>query len=275
MKQLRLAVQEHLIPGAGLVEKFERITALGYDAIELRGRGDFAFRGRLDELRRAARAGVVMPTVCPDMDHFIGDFDADRRRDAVANLKSQISVIVAAGGFAAITPASWAMFSRRLPPFVPPRTPAQDREVLLAALHELGLHAQREGGRLLLEPINRYEDHMVNTLAQAVELCDAVGLPSLGVVADAYHMNIEEDDPAAALVAAGHRLALVHMCDSGRQQVGTGHVDWPALLAALRRIGYDGYLTAEGTWRGDPDTAMRAAATRVRTAWAELNGATE
>ena len=60
----------------------------GFDGIELRARGDGHFAGRLAELRAAARSGVVMPTVCPDTDHFIGDFDPARRRDAVAQLRS-------------------------------------------------------------------------------------------------------------------------------------------------------------------------------------------
>ena len=73
-----------------------------------------------------------------------------------------------------ITPAAWGMFTRRLPPFdEPPRTPEEDREVLRRGLAELGAHAEAAGVVLLLEPLNRYEDHMVNTLAQAAELIAA------------------------------------------------------------------------------------------------------
>ena len=79
-------------------------------------------RGRLPELRAAARAGVVMQTVCPETDHFIGDFDADQRRDAIEQLRTQLSVIAELGGEGVLTPASWGMFSLRLPPFTPPRT---------------------------------------------------------------------------------------------------------------------------------------------------------
>src|SRR3712207_8000246 len=81
---------------------------------------------RLPELRAAQRDGVVMPTVCVDMDHFIGDFDADRRADALANMASQLAVIGALGGVGAMTPASWGMFSRRLPPFTPPRSRSEE-----------------------------------------------------------------------------------------------------------------------------------------------------
>ena len=114
---MKLACQEHLLPGASLAEKWEFASFAGYDGIELRGEGDFAFRARLPELEEAQRAGVVMPTVCVIMDHFIGDFDAERRRDAIENVKSLLSVIAQVGGHGAITPAAYGLFSRHLPPF--------------------------------------------------------------------------------------------------------------------------------------------------------------
>ena len=156
--------------GASLEEKWAFATGAGFEGIELRARGDGHFASRLPELRAAARAGVVMATVCPETDHFIGDFDADRRRDAVEQLRSQLSVIAELGGAGVLTPASWGMFSLRLPPFTPPRQPDEDRKVLLEALVELAEHAAAEGVWLAVEPINRYEDYMVNRLDQAVGL---------------------------------------------------------------------------------------------------------
>ncbi|RZU75064.1 sugar phosphate isomerase/epimerase [Micromonospora kangleipakensis] len=256
-----LACQEQLLPGASLSDKFALATTLGYQAIELRGRGDLAFARRLPELRRARADGVPMPTVCVDMDHFIGDFDPDRSRDAVRNLRSQLSVIAELGGIGAMTPAAWGMFSRRLPPFEPPRSPDGDRQVLVDALGELGEHARAEGVSLFLEPLNRYEDHMVNRLDEAVALCAAVGLPSVRVVADTFHMNIEEDDVHAALRAAAPYLGHVQVSDSNRYQPGAGHLDWPALLRTLHEIDYRGWLALECRLRGEPLAALRQAAT--------------
>ena len=107
-----------------------------------------------------------------------------------------------------------------------------------------------------LEPLNRYEDHMVNRLDQAVALIEAVASDSLRVAADTYHMNIEEDDPVTALYAAGSRLGHVQVSDSNRLQPGAGHLDWPALLGALTAVGYDGYLAVECRLRGDPVAAV-------------------
>lgn len=253
---MKLACQEQLLPGRSLQEKFELAHRFGFDAIELRGRGNFELRERLPELRKARDDGVPMPIVCVDMTHFIGDFDPERRRNAIGNLRSQLSVIAELGGEAAMTPASYGMFSRRLPPFEPPRTPEQDREVLIDGLSELGEHARAEGVLILLEPLNRYEDHMVNRLSDAVELVLAVGLDSVRVAADTFHMNIEEDHPSSALLDAAPYLAHVQVSDSNRYQPGAGHLDWASVLGALHHISYDGYLGLECRLRGDPVQAL-------------------
>ncbi|MEU3624920.1 xylose isomerase [Amycolatopsis coloradensis] len=262
----RFACQEQLLPGATLEEKWEFAVGAGFQAIELRGRGGFAFRDRLPELRRAAAAGVVMPTVCVEMAHFFGAFDPGLRADAIEQLKSQLSVIAEIGGQGAMTPASYGMFSRRLPPFEPPRDEAGDREVLLAGLAELGEHAAAEGVRLYLEPLNRYEDHMVNRLEQAADLIEATGLDSIRIAADTYHMNIEEDDPATALLRAARYVGHVHVSESNRAQPGTGHIDWPAVLAALTATGYDGYLVLECRLRGEAAAALGEVPTFLRRA---------
>jgi sugar phosphate isomerase/epimerase len=259
---MELSCQEQLLPGGSLEEKWEFATGAGFAGIELRARGDGHFAARLPELRAAARSGVVMATVCPETDHFIGDFDAGRRRDAVAQLRSQLSVIAELGGAGVLTPASWGMFSLRLPPFTPPRQRDEDRKVLLEALVELAGHAAAEGVWLAVEPINRYEDYMVNRLEQAAGLGEeverATGLRSVRVCADLFHMNIEEDDLAAAIRAAGPRIAHVHVDDTNRFQPGTGHMDFPAAFAALRAVGYDGWLTFECQLRGRPEEALPA-----------------
>jgi sugar phosphate isomerase/epimerase len=259
---MKLSCQEQLLPGDSIEAKWEFATGAGFDGIELRARGDGQFAARLPELRAAVRAGVVMATVCPETDHFIGDFDAGRRRDAVEQLRSQLSVIAELGGAGVLTPASWGMFSLRLPPFTPPRQPTEDRKVLLEALVELAAHAAAEGVWLAVEPINRYEDFMVNRLDEAAGLADEVeretGLGSVRVCADLFHMNIEEDDLAAAIRAAGPHIAHVHVDDTNRLQPGTGHMDFAGVFAALREIGYDDWLTFECRLRGEPEEALPA-----------------
>jgi sugar phosphate isomerase/epimerase len=261
---MRLSCQEQLLPGRRLQEKFAFAVDSGFDAIELRGKGGRQFESRLPELSSALADGVVMPTVCVDMDHFIGDFDAGRRRDAIDQLTSQLSVIAELGGLGVMTPASWGQFSRRLPPFEPPRSEAEDRRVLLDALTELGEHAGRLGVLIMIEPLNRYENHMVNTLGQAVELCRATGLDSVRVVGDTYHMNIEEDDPCASLAEAAPWLAHMQVSESNRNQPGTGHLDWAAQLGTLDAIGYQGDLALECRLRGEAGNVLPQTAAFLR-----------
>jgi sugar phosphate isomerase/epimerase len=126
------------------------------------------------------------------MFHFIGDFDNAKRRDAIDNMKSLLSVIAEVGSKGAITPASYRMHSNRLPPFKAPRTPEDDGIVLLEGLQELGEHAAKHKVQVFLEPLNSYEDHILSTLEQGVALIKKVGLKSVTLMADLYHMNIEE-----------------------------------------------------------------------------------
>ncbi|WP_199550333.1 sugar phosphate isomerase/epimerase family protein [Streptomyces sp. N35] len=255
---LKTAAQEQLLPGENLQEKWEFAQTAGYDAIELRAKGDFHFRSRLPELKQALKDGVVMPTVCVEMLHFFGAFDDGLRRDAIAQMKTQLTVIAEIGGLGAQTPASYGMFSRRLPPFEPPRSEAEDRAVLLAGLAELGEHAKREGVTLYLEPLNRYEDHMVNRLGQAAALIEEVGLDSVKIGIDSYHMNIEEADPAASIIKYAPYIGHAQVSDSNRFQPGAGHLDFAAWLSALHTISYDGYLAAECRLAGDPIEAVRS-----------------
>ena len=241
-----LAVQENLVPRDSPAERLAFAREAGFDGLELRD----AARPGLEAVRGAA------PTVCPELPGWLGDFEPGRRRQAIDALRAQIDGITALGGHGVITPAAWGMFTRRLPPFdEPPRTPEQDREVLLEGLAELGAHAERAGAVLLFEPLNRYEDHMVNTVAQAADLVRDT--PSVRILADTYHMNIEEADPCAALRAAGDLLGAVHVSDSNRGQPGTGHVPFDAIVATLRDIGFDGVLSVECRLRGEPEQAVR------------------
>jgi sugar phosphate isomerase/epimerase len=106
-----------------------------------------------------------------------------------------------------------------------------------------------------LEPLNRYETSLVNTLAAGRGLLDALHTDNVGLLADFFHMNIEEADMAAALRAAGARLGHIHFVDSNREAAGRGHLNLPPLRDALLEIGYDGFLSAEARPVPDPASA--------------------
>ena len=111
---IKFAVQENLIPGDSLPQKWDMIRAIGYDGIELRGGAGMSTR--LPELIAAARAGVVMPSICVMADRFIGDFEATRRAEALAAMKELCDVAGEIGAKGVVTPAAYGMHSNRLPP---------------------------------------------------------------------------------------------------------------------------------------------------------------
>ena len=259
---MRLSCQEHLLPGDSVLEKWEFALSAGFDGIELRGTRDW--RGRLDDLAAARDRGAVFSSVCLIDDRFIGDLDAGSRREAVEHMKHLLSGIAELGGVGAITPAAFGKTSKALPPFDVPRPAEEDRRVLLDALEELGEHAEGEGTLVLLEPLNRYEDHMLNQLEDGVELCKLAGRPSVRVMGDLFHMSIEEDDLGGAIRDAGGYLAHVHLADSNRAHPGAGHTDFAPAFEALREIGFEGYLAMECSIRGDARTVLPQVARRLR-----------
>ena len=133
------------------------------------------------------------------------------------------------------------------------------REVALRwlseALNELGEHAGTRGVVLLYEPLNRYETNMCNLLSDGIALVRSLSTKNVRLLADLYHMNIEEPDLAVALREAADLLGHVHLADSNRRPAGNGHTDFRAIADALRGIGYDGYLSAECLPWPDPDAA--------------------
>lgn len=105
--------------------------------------------------------------------------------------------------------------------------------------------AAQEGVTLGLEAINRFETDLVNTAAQATRLCEDVGMPTVGVLLDAFHLNMEEKRIGDAIRATGKRLVHFHCDENDRGVPGSGHIPWDEIFGALRTCRYDGWLTLE------------------------------
>ena len=126
---------------------------------------------------------------------------------------------------------------------------------LTDALNDLGEHAHQQGTLLLFEALNRYETNIANTLADGVTLLRPLRTRNVKLLADLFHMNIEEVDLPSSLRAAAGHIGHVHLADSNRRPAGAGHTDFAALARALHQIDYHGYLSAECFPHPDPDTA--------------------
>jgi D-psicose/D-tagatose/L-ribulose 3-epimerase len=130
---------------------------------------------------------------------------------------------------------------------------------LVEGLRPLADYAGERGVRLGIEPLNRFETSLVNTADQAMEIVERVDSPSVGVLLDTFHMNIEEKEQAAAIRRAGDKLVHFHACGNDRGTPGADHIAWPAIVAALRETGYDGAVVIE-SFTPDNQTIARAAA---------------
>ena len=128
---------------------------------------------------------------------------------------------------------------------------------LSAALNALGEYARQYGVPLIYEPLNRYETNLINRVADGVELLQSLATKNVVLLADLFHMNIEEADLAAALKTGGKHIGHIHFVDSNRRPAGCGHLDYAPIAAALADINYQGYLSAEALAFPDSDTAAR------------------
>lgn len=106
-------------------------------------------------------------------------------------------------------------------------------------------HARSAGVRVAVEPLNRYETSLLNTVGQTLEALDGLPVDGCGVALDIYHQNIEEQDIGAAVRAARGRIAHVQVCANDRGAPGADHLDWPDFLAALAEAEYAGPLCIE------------------------------
>jgi len=128
---------------------------------------------------------------------------------------------------------------------------------LAEGLEELGSHAAAQGVKLIYEPLNRYETNLFNRLEDGATFLDGLSTNGVVLLADLFHMNIEEADIAEALRSAARHVGHVHFADSNRRPIGNGHLDVAPVAQALQDIGYDRYVSAEAFDWPDPDAAAQ------------------
>lgn len=238
----------------------EAIRASGADGVEIpimEGRPS-AYRelgGGLDDLglKRTASMAFVTPEVNPVSD------DPARRRAAADNLRWLIECAHALGAPVICGPMfqTIGLFTGDGP---------TEAELARAAevLRSVAGEARDAGVTLAMEPLNRFEAYVLNTLADAASLTDRVGHPNVGVLFDTFHANIEEKDPVGAIRTHGRVIRHVHCSANDRGIPGQDHVDWLGTFKALHDVGYDGWLVIEAFGRALPGLA---AATKI---WRDL-----
>jgi D-psicose/D-tagatose/L-ribulose 3-epimerase len=191
----------------------------------------------------AEDAGVAV-SVCgafgPERD--VSHEERSVRRSGLDYLRGCIDLAAAVGSPHVAGPMYSATGKARL---LSPSEREQQRRWAVASLREAGEYAGERGVSLAIEPLNRFETDLVNTVAQGVELCERIGLANVGLLLDTFHMNIEERSLPKAIRLAGGRVFHVHACENDRGAPGTGHIDWTGVAVALGEIGYTGQVVIE------------------------------
>jgi len=263
---VKLATQDKPFFPKDFKDKLQAIGRMGFDAFEIDGK---ILVDHFDEVKRATElTGIPIAASCGGYRGWIGDFDRDHRMMAISDITVILERLSMVSGRGIVVPAAWGMFSKRLPPMEAPRSEEEDTAVLLESLRQLDEAAGRTGTIIFLEPLNRYEDHMVNKLEDAYALLRAGSFANVKIVADFYHMNIEEQHIDISLRQAGEAIGHVHLADSNRYEPGQGHLDFTPGFKALKDNHYEGYMTFECRVLGVPEEeAYRASVRYIQHLW--------
>ena len=176
-----------------------------------------------------------------DFDTDISSTDPQVVEAGAALLRSALQVTVELGSTYLGGPIYSAMAK-----YTQPAT-TQGRNNSLSVLREIAAEADAHNITIGLEPVNRYESNLINTVDQALVFIDDLGADNVVVHLDTYHANIEEHDLAEVtrIAAGAQRLGYVHIGESHRGYLGTGTIVWEPFFAALSEVGYNGPIVFE------------------------------
>jgi D-psicose/D-tagatose/L-ribulose 3-epimerase len=190
------------------------------------------------ELERAGLESTAVSVVPGGM--HLGSSDADVRKRSQAHIKACILATAEAGSKLLsgpmYSPVGYLTGVRRT---------ADEWKWAVESWQTLAPVAAASGVEIGIEPLNRFETYFLNTAADGAKFCDAVGHPSVGLLFDTFHANIEEKTVGDALRSAAPHLKHLHTCENDRGTPGSGHVAWNEFFATLKSIGYDRWMTIE------------------------------
>jgi sugar phosphate isomerase/epimerase len=232
----------YVISGGSAAEvsgQIRRLASLGYDAVELGAELPLAEASEVRDL--IDEAGLTVSSICPSFtaERDLSHPDPEVRENALRYLR-EVADLANAVGAPVIIVAPTAFLRPR-----PISSEGEEWSLAVESIKTTGDYAASVGVDLTLECWNRYGTFLLNRLEQAARLWRETGLPNGGVLADTYHMNIEERSLPEAIRTTGTLINHVHLSDSNRAAPGLGHVDFGSVLQALADIGYPGYLTFE------------------------------
>lgn len=259
---MNISIREGMVRGETLADKLAWLEGVGLDAVELHA-ATLALPAA--EIREAFRASPISVSAIEGIPRLVSAERAERDA-AKATIRERLELAAMLGAVGVLVVPQFGRVPA-LPDLSPLASGADlERDLFIAQLRDLSPVAKSAGVSLFLEPLNRYEAYIVNRLEQGSAIAREVG-PEIGVMADFFHMGIEEVDIAASIRENAAHLVYVHVADSNRLQPGRGHLDFKPGFRALKAIGYDGYLAIECRVEGEYDDAIREAAGLIRRQW--------
>lgn len=235
---------------------FAQLRKVGYDGVEIPlFEGNEAHYREVGQAVRDAGLAATGVTVLPDEQHSAISASAAARKGALDRIRWAVDCLHALGGELLAGP-----FHQPLGVFSgEPPTPAE-KDNLVKVHVAAADHAAAAGIALSVEPLNRFECYVLNTVADAAAIVRRLDRPNYGLLYDSFHANIEEKDPVGVIGRHIAAINHVHVSENDRGTPGRGHVPFAAIFKALKAGGYDGWLTIEAFGRALP---ALAAATRV------------
>jgi sugar phosphate isomerase/epimerase len=222
-----------------VAESIDRLARLGYGAVEVEGEPERHDPKRIRKL--AGDAGLAVGSMCPN---FTAERDLSHPDRGVRN--AALEYLRGVAEFAAELGAPLLIVAPTAYARVRPNTePADEWLWAVEGVRTVGEHAASLGVGLTLECWNRYGTYMLNRLEEGARMWRETGLSNGGIMADTFHMNIEERSISGSILAFGDLLNHVHLSDSNRLAPGLGHIDFAEVMLALREVEYEGSLAFE------------------------------
>lgn len=234
-----------------LETSLQKAAALGFDAVELfTASADAISAEQLQTLCRHYKLSIgAVGTGAGKVIHGLTLTDPDPviRARAVAFIQDMISF-----GARVKAPAIIGSMQGNVAQGV---TREQALSWLADGLTTLGNYAESQGIFLIYEPLNRYETNLINRLDDGIAFLNTLSTRNVRLLADLFHMNIEEASLSESIRSAGTAIGHVHFADSNRRPIGFGHTEMGEVAETLKTIGYDGYISAEAFPWPNPDAA--------------------
>jgi len=244
---MKLACNSFIAPGETWPEKFANLETLGFDGIEIRLIGDADQQDQqVAEIIQLAKNSRVKPcSLVRPTPVFLKELTEESLADKITDVAKTIEYAIALDVPAIVS--AGVFVQPKLPsPFLPlPKLDGTKRALLKTYLFEVGKIAAFKGARLLIEPLNRFEGSYYHKLSEAVEILDEVDNKQFGILADVFHINIEESNTEKAILDAKRWIKHVQLGDNNRLLPGEGQFDFKLFFTALKSIGYSGYLALE------------------------------